>query len=472
MRAPQIAVTELGRQVEIGRGGQGVVYALPDFRRGRHRHMVYKEYHPEVRAELDVVALDRVVDFVSGHSGSAGKREAWLLPRAAWPTALVVGSAAVCGVLMQRIPQAFMLDIAVAGRMRRRPAGMEYLLNPPDYVTRLGLFLTRRQRVGLLADLARTLRMLHGSGVAVGDLSPRNVLFDPEAPTHTLLLDCDTTTVDGVTPLPRMETPDWEAPGRRAGRPDDVHKFALLVIRMLTGNQTARDPAALAVAVLGLTNLAERSLCTGPAERPTMDEWSGALEALLNRDRRASETRVWKRRSFVLACAGLALLGSTYSVALAAQAARRGSLVQPERTRGIDRYRNAIDLTAIADDRRTPAVAAVLDAYFAAITDNRPDDALALFDPANRLNPVTPARRRAFTAAVAARVNSRVRVLRLSPGRPSPGPLAVHLTYTSAPRSLPAGASVLCWRGTYTLVMSERGYRILNIRRSPGRCAQ
>jgi len=468
MPALRVTVGDLGRRVEIGRGGQGVVYRLPDYRQEAPWPTVYKQYHPEVLAGLNVGALDRVVDVADTLPDGPRDR---LLARTAWPTALVTRAGAVCGVLMRQVPRRFTLDITVGGRRSRRPAGAEYLLNPPGYLARLGIRASRRERIALLVDLAGTLRVLHAAGVAIGDLSPRNVLFDPGGPARAFLLDCDTAAVNGVAPLPATDTPDWEAPERGADQPacraDDAYKYALMVVRMLTGDQSKRDPTAPAVRSLGLAELTGRGLAVRPADRPTMAEWYDTLTQLLARWPATSAVGGPKRRSLSLVGASAAALSSLVGLMLAGQAAGDSDRATP----ASKAYRGIIDVTSVGDDKRTAGVAALLDAYFSALNDNRLDQAIALFDPANRLNPINPERRRAFSAAAAERFHTNIRLLRLSPGRPSQGLLTVDLVYTSAPRAESAIADRrVCWTGSYTLSPVAGGYRIFSIRRSPGGC--
>ncbi len=141
---------------ELGRGGEGAVYALPGDR-------VAKVYHAPPDAELrdKLAAMVRVA-------------RPELTTFCAWPEELLLDGAAVRGVTMPRVPPSF------------QPI---HLLYSPR--SRLDAFPQASWRflchVG--ANLARAFAAIHTNGHVVGDVNHANVLVGPKGVVR--LIDCD-----------------------------------------------------------------------------------------------------------------------------------------------------------------------------------------------------------------------------------------------------------------------------------------
>jgi hypothetical protein len=291
MTAAAVEEGELARGALLGRGGQGRVYALPGHRVDRRWPAVYKEYLPELLPALDGEVLAAMVEL----SGGLRRSAMWLYGRAAWPAALVRRDGRACGFVMRAVPEEFRFSTAGRGRglgraAEARLATLEFLLNEDSYADEIGLSVGDQDRLLLLSDLAATLQRLHTLGLAVGDLSPRNILFAIDPRPRCFFIDCDAMRLRGLSVLPQVETPDWQTPpGEEKGTPaGDVYKFGLLAVRLLARDQTAADPAALAPAGRTLQALAVRSLMADPAARPTPREWRENLWAAVSRASAAS----------------------------------------------------------------------------------------------------------------------------------------------------------------------------------------
>ena len=72
----------------------------------------------------------------------------------------------------------------------------------------------RPQRVALLQNLAVILSRLHGLGVVVGDLSPKNLLFRLTPSPSCFLIDCDAMRVRGASVLTRCRLRTGRCPPR------------------------------------------------------------------------------------------------------------------------------------------------------------------------------------------------------------------------------------------------------------------
>jgi len=271
----------LGRQ--LGQGGQGSVHEVLNRRinesSGGGWEVVHKEYSAAVLPHLDAAALAAGVGLLGELSGAEGR---WLCDRTAWPAAVVQRQGRTCGFLMRAVPDRFQFNLRTLTGVNggpRRLANMEYLLNNDTYIAGIGLTVSDKDRLLLLADLAATLARLHRLGITVGDLSPRNLLFSVSPQPECFLIDCDAMRLRGATALPQAETPDWQVPaGEELATPtSDVYKLGLLAVRLFARNQTSTDTAALAAMSPALGALARASLDHDPARRPTPAAWAEQL---------------------------------------------------------------------------------------------------------------------------------------------------------------------------------------------------
>ena len=268
---------ELGRV--LGKGGQGAVFQVHNLRIDRRWDAVYKEYRPPVLAAADLGALERAVQALGRFAAADA---AWLRDNSAWPAGLVQDGGRVSGFLMRAVPRDFCftpLSLSSATLNRPKPCAFEFLFNDESYMADIGLRVTDHDRLLLLAFVAGSLHRMHRLGIAVGDLSPRNLLFRTGARPACFFIDCDAMRVAGSSVLPPVETPDWELPrGEERATPcGDVYKLGLLAIRLFDRNQISSDPRALEAVSAELGRLARRSLGRDPAQRALPGEWLAAL---------------------------------------------------------------------------------------------------------------------------------------------------------------------------------------------------
>lgn len=268
---------------ELGKGGQGRVFAVtaPDF----GRPVAYKEYKTAVA--VDRTVLGRMVDALAAMP-LPGQAE-WL-NRFAWPLALVDDGPGASGFIMPRVPDRFYTDWERNGTRTRRIAEFQHLLNAPEFVAQRGIVLDRRQQYELLADVAESLDRLHANGIAVGDLSPKNLLFDVSGPTAAVfVLDCDAMAHTDDDRSQQVETPGWGVPVNGDGREllatpaSDAYKFGLLALRLLAGSQDATSVRALPDDADTVRPLLQRALSADPRQRPTPGSWIPTLRVAASR---------------------------------------------------------------------------------------------------------------------------------------------------------------------------------------------
>ncbi|MFS8201875.1 hypothetical protein ACLVWQ_24665 [Streptomyces sp. CWNU-52B] len=284
---------------QLGRGGQGTVYRVPD-PPGRFTgaDIVYKEFHEPQKTDSDVL-YDMLV-FREELSRSHRHDWAFMDARLTWPLAMIyMGSRPtrlkpslnsgmqVTGFLMPRIKPEYQISNAVLGCTKAQD--MAFLLNEDAFTTRIGLPVGDEDRLGLLFDLAGLLTRLHRHGVIVGDLSPKNVLFTLVPKPNCLLIDCDSMRLRGRDVLAQVETDAWEVPeAAKATAASDSYKFGLIATRVFNRDQHSTDLSGLRAVSSGLANLAERARNTDPRSRPALEEWPRVLkQALAERKQKA-----------------------------------------------------------------------------------------------------------------------------------------------------------------------------------------
>jgi len=270
----------MGALHKIGQGGQGVVYKAPNVKTVFSRTMVFKEYKKATLASLDVDALKAIPEFLESLPYRDGAK---LIDIAAWPCRIVEDRNRVIGFVMPSIPDDFFTDFNTAKGQSRVVAEFQHLLNTPQVLAMRfgGNIITDRQKYELLRKVASSLSFLHERGVCVGDMSPKNMLFSLQGPPSVYFIDCDAMRVKGVSLSQQLETPGWEVPRgeERATVFSDRYKLGLLAMRMILGEQDARDPSRLPNSVPDeLRKVIVDTLKRSTDKRPTLSEWDLALD--------------------------------------------------------------------------------------------------------------------------------------------------------------------------------------------------
>ncbi len=282
MAGTRLRFDGLGTLKHIASGGQGDVYRAPGVRMRSYRTpLVYKEYNPAARADLNVAVLESMPSYLESLNTVRGME---ILSIAAWPCRMVEKGGQVSGFVMPTIPAEFYLDIHTAKGTSRKPGEFAHLLNDPGFLLRRGIRLTDRNRYELLAEVAHALKVFHSHDIAVGDLSPKNMLFSLKPPTKVYFIDCDAMRFKGKSVTKQVETPEWEVrivnfAEELATPQSDVYKLGLLALRLLVGDQQIRDTAGLPKSVPRQVRvLLSRSLHPNAANRPTATEWVKPLQ--------------------------------------------------------------------------------------------------------------------------------------------------------------------------------------------------
>lgn len=278
----RITVADLGPLTRLDSGGQGVVFAAPRLRMQYASSLVFKQYKPNVAESLDVSVLESMPTYLESLAFAAG----WeLLSQSAWPCRLVDDGTRIIGFVMPSIPDAFFVQMKKSSGMSRELAEFQHLLNDESFLARRQIGLTDRHRYELLREVARALSVFHRHGIAVGDLSPKNLLFAYDPDPAVYFIDCDAMRFQGGSVMTQIETPSWEVrtvnDGEELGTAaSDSYKLGLLALRLLTGSQDTRDPARLPKSVKAdIRQLIVAALSADANHRPKPDDWIAPLEA-------------------------------------------------------------------------------------------------------------------------------------------------------------------------------------------------
>lgn len=261
----------------LGDGGQAEVFTVLN-RPGQ----AFKQYRAHELPKLNAAALEDLVAETRSLMPEGRPISYW----ATWPTEIVVSRGTIVGFLMPLIDSQFFLSEA---RLAGKEASFSYLACAPapfwGNVTLPG----QDDRLVLLAQMAGILQALHHRHLVVGDISWNNVLWSTKEP-RVLLLDCDGIRPAARPPVaPQLDSPDFEDPYAAPGSPPDAdrdcYKFALLVLRVLSRQLTARPDAGgrhglheLRPDQESMTEQLLQRAAGQPGTRPTAIEWRQALQ--------------------------------------------------------------------------------------------------------------------------------------------------------------------------------------------------
>jgi hypothetical protein len=491
---PYLDAGQLGvERVIDDKGGQGVVrrVSAPGW---PGSGMAVKEYRPEV--EVDWAVLEQMVRF-GVEAGEVTRR--WLSEHTAWPLAIVTRDGVSCGFLMRLAPD------ECYGWLRlptpRTLLTFEFLLNTQEYAQRINLVMTLAQRLSVLRELVLALDHLHRLGIAVGDLSPKNVVFGVVPHPRCFFLDCDSMSMSGEAVLRPVETPGWEAPvGERPTTIDsDVYKVGLFAVRLVAGDQMVTRVSDVYGYPVALVDVTDRSLGTASA-RPRLAEWVPALDAAI---RDASDAPAWQphpvappvtlpqpagapthpagprttppgpgagmfpstpkrsRRRLAVPIITMVLLFLSYVLITIANRASPGSpAYTAPATTAPPTVVGVVTIAEVATDPRAVGVGRLFDQYFSGINNHNFGQVLTSFDPNSDVGRASSSGRDQFARNVSTSTDTDIQVTGLGPSDGT-GALTATLTFRSAqaagygPASNPDETCTV-WTVTYTLTEPSR----------------
>ncbi|KUL21924.1 protein kinase family protein [Actinoplanes awajinensis] len=315
----ELPLRRLGRLEQLARGGTATVFLAPDLRLPDlpGSRFVYKRYTGATKRRAGPSLAGGLSGFVRFRDRLPDAQRAAWDARIIWPLRVVVDEdGAADGVLMRLIPDRYFQDFRKrSGGLHRKPREIETLFGDDATTRRTGLPpVDVGDRLRLIRAVAGAYAMMHRQNVVVGDVSGRNIIYDPDpARPSVLVVDVDSARVRGTRAVFGMQphTPNWQPPEALAASAElarldpadtdahdrlrarwaiqstttDVYKFALMAARILANGRGAavrRDPAgahrilreragAQAAALL------DASLSPAGRDRPAMRDWYEAL---------------------------------------------------------------------------------------------------------------------------------------------------------------------------------------------------
>ena len=273
----RVEISDLRQGALLGAGGQGRVVAVDNYVIDDKWPAALKTYGAGVN--LNSYGLEKITAFPDQlHRNDRD----WLLGTSSWPWAIAVENGITRGFLMRVVPSVYHFSfMTVTQGSKAMLSNVEFLLNPDSYVSRAGISISERDRLNLLGSLAEAMSRLHALGVVIGDLSPKNVLFNLNSYASCFIIDCDAVALHGDSALEQVDTPEWEVPtGEIKGtEASDSYKFGLLAIRLFARDQSSREASALHALSPELGRLAALSQDRDPLRRPSPGSWVSAIQA-------------------------------------------------------------------------------------------------------------------------------------------------------------------------------------------------
>jgi hypothetical protein len=258
-----VALADLPSATRLADGGQGTVFRLVD-------GTLLKLYHPGIAVLSE--ELRRLIDRRGDLTGAP----------VAWPSARVFDGGRCVGLLMPEVPARFATSLAG----RRRLLELQFLLYPRRAMWADLRLPTEGERRRIAAAYVELFRLLHASGVVLGDVSMRNLLWSLADGPSVYGIDCDGFRLVGRPPaLRQADTAGWGDPARPAeGTVDtDRYKLALVTLRVLLGNHEVTPEAVCEKEILRRTLGRELSMlardAVAPGRRPPARCWLAALGA-------------------------------------------------------------------------------------------------------------------------------------------------------------------------------------------------
>ena len=518
----RVDISSLVLGAELGSGGQGRVVAVENYLIDGKWPAALKTYGGAVK--LNAAALEKIVAFPDQlHRNDRD----WLLGVSSWPWAVAMDHGTVRGFLMRVVPDVYRFNfMTVTQGSKAILSTVEFLLNSDDYVSRSGISISERDRLNLLGALAESMSRLHALGVVIGDVSPKNLLFNLNSYSGCFLIDCNAVVLRGDSALEQVDTPEWEVPPseKKGTEASDSYKFGLLALRLFARDQSARDPSAISALSAELGRLATLSQDHDPHSRPAPGSWVPAIQSAAASASPAPATQTFTHqpnqgqaqghqpypayrgprpayqpapgvgpavpsprtrgtRVKALALSGLGLL-VLVAIIIGMNVAKHSSgSLSSDTNAGAPSGNSSsasvpsaqptsVGMVGIGDnisgDSAAPAVAGIFNTYFTGINGHDYQQAVSVFDPAGVIDPNNSSQVAQFSQGVSTTTDSAVTLANITPSDGSTVQTA-ELQFTShqqagyGPKDDPSGTCTN-WDVTYTLSQDSSGnYLISNV---------
>jgi len=281
------ALTKSCSLVEIGQGGEGLVYAISN-----RPDVVFKEFKKFPGHQPSSGALEEIIELLNLMNPD---EKQWLSTRTTWPHQIVTQGNQMCGFLMPIIPSTYFRKHGARISPKKIACEWNYLSMREKFKSNQNIHsevpqVTAYQALRLVEDLSKTLAVLHKYNIVVGDISGRNLLWTDIPSYQVLIIDIDSVHIEGKVGVSSpKQSPDWDDPFLGVNNnfttiQSDLYKLSLAAYRAIWAASVDRPdfvnrsvppcPKDIPEAV---RELVIRGL--GPSDgRPSAAEWVNSIQ--------------------------------------------------------------------------------------------------------------------------------------------------------------------------------------------------
>lgn len=220
MPVAEVHLGSIGRMTQLGSGGQGKVFDVPDLRiPGESGPLVYKQYKDKVILGHESAIKNGMGRLVAVRA--ADPRMTSFMDRISiWPLAVVLpapGSPGACGILMRKFPQTCRYPIRLPTQTKTVDFTVSQYFRTGADATKVGLpAMGDEDRWMFLLRAAMFVQKLHSKDVIFGDLSGNNVVINYDRARKgkiylPMFIDTDGCRIRGEqAAFKQLNTPGWE----------------------------------------------------------------------------------------------------------------------------------------------------------------------------------------------------------------------------------------------------------------------
>lgn len=229
------------RGQSLGSGGFGHVYVDPT-----DPALCIKVFSTPLKGPQ----YTRLMDAVALTTGLRPSERHWLTTRFAWPLEAFGTARKLVGYRMPRAPEDAMFDLVIGANSSRMVLQAKYLMDASYWrgnaVQSENPELVPDGRLLVIADLLRSIELLHAHGYAYNDLSANNLCVVNADLPRVFLLDADSIAPIDAVGEPVVRTIGWEVDDRFDIAQRDWAKVAMFAWRLLL-EEPNRRPSSGAV---------------------------------------------------------------------------------------------------------------------------------------------------------------------------------------------------------------------------------
>ncbi len=214
----------------LGMGGQADSVRLISLKNDANTQYVFKSYDEDNRGKVDGSAL---ADYVCWRRELPPEERVKLDSVCAWPISLVTEENRTRGFIMQ--PAERVMWRPQSATMPRKLRFIDRLMVREHRCEPAEEYVSIPRKLAILADVAKVMLWMHTHGYAIGDLQPRNTVFELSRAGHVYFLDCDSfACLTGPSPFRPADPLDYRVAWADSFTPStDYAKLSLITTQSL-----------------------------------------------------------------------------------------------------------------------------------------------------------------------------------------------------------------------------------------------